>query len=249
MVIRWGDSPTKDPRSRKTAARLGGGGPLGSRGGAVAGAGPWPGRDRRRPFWILPIALRGSSGTKSIRAGHLNRVSPLASAVSRICAAAASRRAAASRPRRCPRPIRRSARRPRPPPSPPGGDKAPLHAFVPLTGLHAATPGAAAGVPGRAAGVGQAAADHRDTRGAAQELGGRDRQGPAARAVLAGRGPAGLSLGSLRYLRMLTARATTSTATTSEIASSAIIMSLDQGRIAETSVGLKAAAVVKARCR
>jgi enoyl-CoA hydratase/carnithine racemase len=41
----------------------------------------------------------------------------------------------------------------------------------------------------------------------------------------------------------------TSTATTSEIASSAIIMSLDQGRIAETSVGLNAAAVVNDRCR
>ena len=51
------------------------------------------------------------------------------------------------------------------------------------------------------------------------------------------------------YLRMFTARATTSTATTSEIASSAIIMSLDQGRIAETSVGLNAAAVVNDRCR
>ncbi len=55
--------------------------------------------------------------------------------------------------------------------------------------------------------------------------------------------------GHCGHLRMFTARATTSTATTSEIASSAIIMSLDQGRIAETSVGLKAAAVVNDRCR
>jgi len=42
------------------------------------------------------------------------------------------------------------------------------------------------------------------------------------------------------YLRMLTALATTRIATSSEIASSAIIMSLAQGLIAETSVGLNA---------
>ncbi len=51
------------------------------------------------------------------------------------------------------------------------------------------------------------------------------------------------------YLRMLTARATTRTATTSEIASSAIIRSLAHGRIAETSVGLNAVAVVNERWR
>ena len=49
------------------------------------------------------------------------------------------------------------------------------------------------------------------------------------------------------YLRMLTALATTRIATSSEIASSAIIMSLAQGLIAETSVGLNAAAVVNDR--
>lgn len=78
-------------------------------------------------------------------------------------------------------------------------------------------------------------------------------QGPAMRAVPAGRGPTGLSLGRSQghrgYLRMFTARATTSTATTSEIASCAIIMSLAQGRIAETSVGLNAVPAVNARCR
>jgi hypothetical protein len=42
---------------------------------------------------------------------------------------------------------------------------------------------------------------------------------------------------------MLTARETTRTATTSETASSAIIMSLTQGLMAETSVGLNAVAV------
>ena len=51
------------------------------------------------------------------------------------------------------------------------------------------------------------------------------------------------------YLKMFTARETTSTATTSEIASSDIIMSLAQGLIAETSVGLKAVAAVNERCR
>ena len=51
------------------------------------------------------------------------------------------------------------------------------------------------------------------------------------------------------HLRMLTARATTRTATTSEIASSAIISSLAHGRIAETSVGLNAVAVVNERWR
>ena len=48
---------------------------------------------------------------------------------------------------------------------------------------------------------------------------------------------------------MFTARAMTSTATTSETASSAIIISLAQGRIGETSVGLKAIAAENARCR
>ena len=43
---------------------------------------------------------------------------------------------------------------------------------------------------------------------------------------------------------MLTARATTRSATSSEITSSAIIMSLAQDLIAETSVGLNAIAVV-----
>lgn len=49
------------------------------------------------------------------------------------------------------------------------------------------------------------------------------------------------------HLRMLTALATTSRATTSEIASSAIIISFIQGLMAETSVGLKAVAVAKAK--
>ncbi len=48
---------------------------------------------------------------------------------------------------------------------------------------------------------------------------------------------------------MFTARAMTSTATTSETASSAIIISLAQGRIGETSVGLKAIAAENARRR
>ena len=52
-----------------------------------------------------------------------------------------------------------------------------------------------------------------------------------------------------RYLRMLTARTITSKPTTSEIASSAIIRSLAQGLIAETSVGLNRVAVVNERCR
>ena len=51
------------------------------------------------------------------------------------------------------------------------------------------------------------------------------------------------------YLKMFTARETTSTATTSEIASWAIIMSFAQGLIAETSVGLNAVAAVNERCR
>ena len=45
------------------------------------------------------------------------------------------------------------------------------------------------------------------------------------------------------HFKMFTARATTSKATTSEIASSAIIISFIHGRMAETSVGLKAVAV------
>jgi hypothetical protein len=49
------------------------------------------------------------------------------------------------------------------------------------------------------------------------------------------------------YLRMLTARATTRMATTREMASSAIIMSFIQGFTADTSVGLKAVAVAKAK--
>lgn len=56
-------------------------------------------------------------------------------------------------------------------------------------------------------------------------------------------------VGGSLYLRMLTARAITSSATTSEIASSAIIRSLAQGLIAETSVGLKAVAVENDKCR
>ena len=48
---------------------------------------------------------------------------------------------------------------------------------------------------------------------------------------------------------MLTARATTRSATSSEITSSAIIMSLAQDLIAETSVGLNAIAVVNDRYR
>ena len=50
-----------------------------------------------------------------------------------------------------------------------------------------------------------------------------------------------------RYFRMLTARATTRMATTREMASSAIIMSFIQGFTADTSVGLKAVAVAKAK--
>ena len=49
------------------------------------------------------------------------------------------------------------------------------------------------------------------------------------------------------YFKMLTARATTRMATTREMASSAIIMSFIQGLTAETSVGLKAVAVAKAK--
>ena len=50
-----------------------------------------------------------------------------------------------------------------------------------------------------------------------------------------------------RYFKMLTARATTRIATTREMASSAIIMSFIQGLTADTSVGLKAVAVAKAK--
>jgi len=46
---------------------------------------------------------------------------------------------------------------------------------------------------------------------------------------------------------MFTARATTRSATTSEIASSAIIISFIHGLIADTSVGLNAVAVAKAK--
>ena len=46
------------------------------------------------------------------------------------------------------------------------------------------------------------------------------------------------------YFRMFTARATTRIPTTTEIVSSAIIMSFAQGFIADTSVGLKAIAVL-----
>ncbi len=53
--------------------------------------------------------------------------------------------------------------------------------------------------------------------------------------------------GPVSYFRMLTARATTRIATTSEMASSAIIMSFAHGLTAETSVGLKAVAVAKAK--
>jgi hypothetical protein len=51
------------------------------------------------------------------------------------------------------------------------------------------------------------------------------------------------------YLRMLTARETTRMATSREIASSAIIMSLAHGLMAETSVGLNAVAVLNERYR
>jgi len=48
---------------------------------------------------------------------------------------------------------------------------------------------------------------------------------------------------------MFTARATTSTATTTEMASSAIISSLAHGLMGETSVGLNAIAAENERCR
>jgi len=51
------------------------------------------------------------------------------------------------------------------------------------------------------------------------------------------------------YFRMFTARATTNIATSREMLSSSIIMSLAQGLTADTSVGLKAVAVVKDKCR
>ena len=51
------------------------------------------------------------------------------------------------------------------------------------------------------------------------------------------------------YLRMLTALETTRIATSSEITASVIIMSLAQGLMAETSVGLNAIAVVNERLR
>ena len=50
-----------------------------------------------------------------------------------------------------------------------------------------------------------------------------------------------------RHFKMLTARATTRVPTTREMAYSAIIMSFIQGLTAETSVGLKAVAVAKAK--
>jgi hypothetical protein len=50
-----------------------------------------------------------------------------------------------------------------------------------------------------------------------------------------------------RHFKMLTARATTRIATTREMAASAIIMSFIQGFTADTSVGLKAVAVAKAK--
>ena len=51
------------------------------------------------------------------------------------------------------------------------------------------------------------------------------------------------SAGSAGHFKMLTARATTRIPTTREMADSAINMSLAQGLTADTSVGLKAAAV------
>ncbi len=61
--------------------------------------------------------------------------------------------------------------------------------------------------------------------------------------------PSGAAATDVRsgYFKMLTARATTRMATTREMASSAIIMSFIQGFTAETSVGLKAVAVAKAK--
>jgi hypothetical protein len=50
-----------------------------------------------------------------------------------------------------------------------------------------------------------------------------------------------------RHFKMLTARATTRIPTTREMADSAIIMNFIQGLTAETSVGLKAVAVAKAK--
>jgi hypothetical protein len=49
------------------------------------------------------------------------------------------------------------------------------------------------------------------------------------------------------HFKMLTARATTNNATMSEIASSAIIINFIHGLIADTSVGLNAVAVAKAK--
>ena len=63
------------------------------------------------------------------------------------------------------------------------------------------------------------------------------------------RGPARRGAGATRarHFKMLTARATTRIATTREMASSAIIISFIQGFTADTSVGLKAVAVAKAK--
>lgn len=57
----------------------------------------------------------------------------------------------------------------------------------------------------------------------------------------------GAAPGPTCYFRILTARATTRIATTSEMADSAIIMSFIQALTADTSVGLKAVAVAKAK--
>ena len=76
----------------------------------------------------------------------------------------------------------------------------------------------------------------------------------ALRARTAGSRP-GTAAGACRaahrrgHFRMLTARDTTSMATIREIAASAIIISLAQVLIAETSVGLNAMAVMNDRCR
>ena len=63
------------------------------------------------------------------------------------------------------------------------------------------------------------------------------------------RGSSGRGVDAARacHFKMLTARATTRIATTREMAASDIIMSFIQGLTAETSVGLKAVAVAKAK--
>ena len=98
----------------------------------------------------------------------------------------------------------------------------------------------------RCGAAGLVPAAHREERRVAREAVAPRRSTPPS--LLVGRpGAGGRPRPRARHFKMLTARATTRIATTREMASSAIIMSFIQGFTADTSVGLKAVAVAKAK--